>query len=101
MPGADPSRPWRHLYGRKWEKRRLSYLAKHPLCVKCAETGRVEAATVVDHVKPHKGDTVLFWDRSNWQSLCKRCHDGWKQREERRGDVSTCDVEGYRTDGSW
>lgn len=35
----------------------------------------VEAASVVDHIVPHKGDQKLFWRRSNWQSLCKRCHD--------------------------
>lgn len=33
------------------------------------------AATVVDHIIPHKGDQYLFWDRSNWQPLCKLCHD--------------------------
>lgn len=32
-------------------------------------------AEVVDHIVPHKGDLSLFWSRSNWQSLCKRCHD--------------------------
>lgn len=32
-------------------------------------------ATVVDHIIPHKGDYERFWDRSGWQSLCKRCHD--------------------------
>lgn len=33
------------------------------------------AATVVDHITPHKGDKALFWQRANWQPLCKRCHD--------------------------
>lgn len=40
-------------------------------------------ATVVDHVKPHRGDAVLFWDTTNLQSLCKLCHDSVKQRMER------------------
>ena len=31
--------------------------------------------TVVDHIRPHRGDPVLFWDEKNWQSLCKSCHD--------------------------
>jgi 5-methylcytosine-specific restriction protein A len=36
----------------------------------------VKAATVVDHIIPHQGDMTLFWDAdSNWQSLCKTCHD--------------------------
>ena len=37
---------------------------------------------VVDHIIPHKGDKVLFWDRSNWQPLCKTCHDTKTARED-------------------
>jgi len=33
------------------------------------------AAGVVDHIVPHKGDADLFWQRTNWQPLCKPCHD--------------------------
>ena len=36
---------------------------------------RFTAATVVDHVIPHRGDSHLMWDESNWQALCKSCHD--------------------------
>jgi len=43
--------------------------------VKCQEQGRYRKATVVDHIIPHRGDEKLFWDRDNWQALCKRCHD--------------------------
>lgn len=31
-------------------------------------------ATEVDHIKPHRGDMVLFWDESNWQGLCRSHH---------------------------
>ncbi|MEM8866506.1 MAG: HNH endonuclease signature motif containing protein [Planctomycetota bacterium] len=41
----------------------------------CRKRGRTTAASVVDHIKRHEGCQVLFWDRKNWQSLCKRCHD--------------------------
>ena len=37
--------------------------------------GVVTPAAVVDHVLPHRGDWSLFWDESNWQPLCKPCHD--------------------------
>lgn len=31
-------------------------------------------ATQTDHVVPHKGDQVAFWDREhNWQALCRSC----------------------------
>lgn len=57
-------------YGSKWRKARLLYLAEHPWCVQCPA-----ASTVVDHITPHRGDLELFWRPSNWQALCKRCHD--------------------------
>lgn len=63
-------------YGSRWRKARMSYLKRHPLCVYCMADGqRVTVATVVDHEPPHKGDMVMFWDKTTWQSLCKRCHD--------------------------
>jgi 5-methylcytosine-specific restriction endonuclease McrA len=72
-------------YGWRWQKARKTFLAKpeNVLCRMCTEEGRVTAATVVDHVIPHKGDQALFWDTSNWQPLCKAHHDSAKQAEER------------------
>lgn len=66
-------------YGGRWQKCREAYLVRHPLCVFCEKANRIEIATVVDHIVPHKGDQKLFWDRSNWQGLCKACHDGDKK----------------------
>jgi 5-methylcytosine-specific restriction protein A len=37
--------------------------------------GRYTKATVVDHIKPHRGNQKLFWDEDNWQPMCKQCHD--------------------------
>ncbi|MDC8756249.1 HNH endonuclease [Janthinobacterium fluminis] len=72
-------------YGYKWQQARAGYLSKYPLCVYCAKAGLTRAATVVDHIVAHQGDMALFWDRSNWQSLCAPCHSSTKQREEARG----------------
>ena len=36
---------------------------------------KLTPATVVDHIIPHRGDRKLFWDESNWQSLCERHHN--------------------------
>ena len=69
-------------YGSRWQRARKTYLAKHPLCVRCEQGGRTEPATVVDHVTPHKGDWTLFWDSGNWQPLCKPCHDQKTARED-------------------
>lgn len=62
-------------YGRRWQRYRLSFLAANPLCVLCAHAGLVTAASVVDHIRAHRGDEALFWDPANHRALCKPCHD--------------------------
>lgn len=93
------------IYGSKWDRERLLFLRTHPLCAMCHEQGRVTAATVVDHIIPHKLKEALnsgnaeaiakaqklFWSRKNWQGLCKQHHDSTKQRMEKRGVVVGCD----------
>uniref|UniRef100_A0A6M3K4U7 Putative homing endonuclease n=1 Tax=viral metagenome TaxID=1070528 RepID=A0A6M3K4U7_9ZZZZ len=81
MYRANRSHEYDHLYGNKWRVNRALWLAKYPLCVICDAAGVVKAAEIVDHIIPHKGDTVLFWYRPNWQSLCKECHDKKTQKE--------------------
>ena len=71
-------------YNSRWRKARESYLKSHPLCVMCEEQNKIVAATVVNHIIPHKGDQVIFWDESKWQSLCASCHSSVKQREEKQ-----------------
>lgn len=46
---------------------------------------------------------ALFWDRANWQSLCKQCHDSAKQAAERSGIIRGCDLSGIPLDNnhSW
>lgn len=61
-------------YGYRWQKERADYLRLYPLCRECERSGFVKAATVVDHIEPHRGDQALFWDRTNWQPLCGPCH---------------------------
>lgn len=72
-------------YGYRWQKASKAFLRAHPLCMclACDEgRKRVTAATVVDHRTPHRGDMKLFWDRSNWQSMAKDCHDAKTARED-------------------
>lgn len=61
-------------YNAKWQKARIAYLQKNPLCVDCQAEGRIVSARIVDHIIPHKGDEKLFWDQDNWQSLCQSHH---------------------------
>ena len=70
-------------YTCRWAKARGSYIKSHPFCVRCKDgKGLSVMADVVDHIVPHKGNMKLFWDRDNWQSLCKRCHDSKTARED-------------------
>lgn len=83
----------------RWKKRRLLQLAHYPLCEFCREQGRITAATVVDHVKPHRGDDHEFW-HGRLQSLCDTCHNAVKQSLERTGRRRGCDVHGRPLDPS-
>lgn len=61
-------------YGSAWRKARAQFLQAHPLCEECMRQGKYTKATDVDHIIPHRGDLVLFWDQSNWQALCHSHH---------------------------
>lgn len=100
MAGYNDTREWRHLYGRRWKRVRVRHLAKEPLCRYCLEQKRLTPATVVDHIKEHKGDVSLFWDPANHQSLCDPHHNSTKQAMERSGRAP-CGADGYPTDGGW
>ena len=77
---------WRDWYSQsRWRKLRLRHLRAHPLCAMCEAEGFVEAATIVHHVKAHKGDLALFYDPANLQSVCKQHHDSALQAEEKSG----------------
>ena len=83
VPGKDrrPS-PRERGYDSRWRRASKAFLKDHPWCAECLRGGRLEAATQVDHIIPHKGDPVLFWDEKNWQGLCRRCHSRKTARED-------------------
>lgn len=60
-------------YGWAWQRYRLMFLSRpeNVICASCKHY----VASVVDHIVPHKGDSELFWEETNHQALCKRCHD--------------------------
>ncbi len=69
------SKEYQHLYSYRWAKYSKARLRKNPLCVECLKHNKTTAATVTDHIIPHKGSRHKFWDPKNHQSLCKYCHD--------------------------
>jgi 5-methylcytosine-specific restriction endonuclease McrA len=81
-----------------WKRARKAQLNTNPLCFMCTKQGLTTQASIVDHIKPHKGDTSLFYDRENLQSLCKLHHDSSKQKQERTGIEPGADVNGYPVD---
>jgi 5-methylcytosine-specific restriction enzyme A len=68
-------------YGSRWQKYRKIFLGSNPICTSCKADGVLKGAEVVDHIKPHKGNYELFWDMSNWQSLCVQCHNRKSSQE--------------------
>jgi len=78
--------PTQRGYTARWRRRADAFRALYPLCgdrpgnlapvfSRCRTEGRVTAGALVDHVVPHRGDDVLFWDElNNWQTLCATCH---------------------------
>ena len=89
-------------YGHAWRKAREGYLKKHPFCVMCLATAGIEAQTLedviiactakridtpwantVDHKIAHRGDMTIFWDKTQWQSLCSTCHNSHAQRRDK------------------
>lgn len=78
-------KPWAHLYSTAtWKAIRRQQLSEHPLCLMCQEEGRIRAASICDHIEPHKGDEVKFY-AGPFQSLCKPHHDSDKQMLEKSG----------------
>ncbi|WP_027556240.1 HNH endonuclease [Bradyrhizobium sp. Cp5.3] len=81
----DRRRPNAHDrgYDSKWRRESKAFLdlPRNRFCA----CGCGRKADCVDHIKPHRGDMKLFWDRSNWQPLASSpCHARRKQSIERR-----------------
>jgi len=77
--------PWRRWYfTHRWHKLRAAIRERDLFtCGICCQVATGKGMAVVDHRVPHHGDEGLFWDEDNLWTLCKPCHDGVKQREDR------------------
>lgn len=73
--------PTPSLYNAEWRRLSKAFLEEHPYCA-CGCGGK---ATIVDHIRPHRGDLGLFWDQSNWQGMTKKHHDAKTAREDGGG----------------
>lgn len=85
------AKPWRKWYATKrWRDMRIDRLRL--MNWTCEQTGELLIgqgndwnAPVLDHIEPHNGDPVLFWDLGNVQIVTKQWHDSEKQKQERAG----------------
>ena len=75
--------PHERGYTKRWRRAALRYLKHHSTCAMLGVDAKCAGlATCVDHVIPHKGDLRLFWDKRNWQGLCRPCHSRKTRREQ-------------------
>jgi 5-methylcytosine-specific restriction enzyme A len=71
----------------RWRELRLTVFKRDGFtCQRTGEllTGKSPApnSPVADHIIPHQGDPVLFWDPANIETVSKAYHDSVKQRAE-------------------
>lgn len=59
-------------YDKEWQRESKAFLARPENRLCACGCGRM--ANVVDHKLAHKGNRTLFWDRSNWQPMNRRCN---------------------------
>jgi len=78
---ANKSRPSANQrgYSNQWRVASKAFLAM-PENRYCAVCGK--PANAVDHIKPHKGNHSLFWDKANWRPICISCNSRKAVREE-------------------
>jgi 5-methylcytosine-specific restriction enzyme A len=91
----EPRKTWYSL--QIWKNIRRHQLQAEPLCSLCLADGKVEPATVVDHIEPHGGDYTKFI-RGKLRSLCKPHHDGLQPGFKHKGYSNEIGVDGYPTD---
>ena len=89
------------LYSKRWNRTSKLFREYNPWCVACGalaagtikdENGREVPLGVVDHIVPHRGDVILFWDQSNWQTLCSTCHNRKSARERQQMGEAAMDA---------
>lgn len=84
---------------RRWLALRAQHLRREPLCRFCVQQGLVTVGTIVDHIRPHRGNVEMFFDDGNLQTLCTPHHNSTKQRAElNEGLTGGCTLAGWPVD---
>jgi len=100
MSRSLEAQAYQWLYKTKaWRMMREWQLTNEPFCRMCKNAGRRTTANIADHIVPHRGDTKLFWDRSNLQSLCDVHHNEKTWVEEGGPARAVIGADGWPTGG--
>jgi 5-methylcytosine-specific restriction protein A len=70
--------------GRPYRRARQAWFdseATNRLCAECLKQGKTTEATELDHIQRAADRPDLFDDPSNWQPLCRECHEAKTARE--------------------
>lgn len=57
----------------RWTRESRAFREAHPLCAECRRKGIITPSEVVDHIVP-VSVCLDFWDKNNWQALCRKCN---------------------------
>ena len=80
------------IRGRNLQVLRNRLLRDNPLCVMCSSAGRVTAASEIDHIQ-----AIVNGGRnedSNYQALCRECHNKKTRIDLGQQDRTTFDSSG-------
>src|SRR5262245_42233939 len=88
---------WKLYNSKRWKQRRKQQLQTQPLCAMCQASGRITAASVADHIIPHRGDERLFYYGA-LQSLCETHHNQTKKQQETLGYSREIGLDGWPID---
>ena len=71
------SSSWHRLYNsERWRRMSRDFLQKYPYCAVCGAPARI-----ADHIQPHRGNELLFWNELNLQPLCWKHHSAKTLKE--------------------
>jgi 5-methylcytosine-specific restriction protein A len=84
---SPEAQAWRRWYSTaRWRRVRKTQFGKQPLCERCEAKGFRIVATICDHDDPATKLSAETFFAGPFSSLCKPCHDGPKQSQERGGN---------------
>ena len=85
-PRNEAKQEWRGRLSEFYNTRRWKALSKafkidHPLCEECKRNGMIKPSQITDHIIPYP--IKDFWNRDNWQALCKSCNNAKGERDKK------------------